>query len=408
MTDIQLTEHGPATVIADLPEATVSVLRAYLRVTSAGSGRWRLKPRGKVGMVRVGDLTVRIEPKLRIEHLLFLISYAVKPVDWLEPIGDAKEITGLVAAVADVYSQCAETTLRQGVLHGYHPVRGPLPVVRGRIRATDQLRNHHGAPFPFEVSYDAFSSDIRENQILRAAAVKALKLPQLTETARNRLAVVIRLLERVSALPDSGPASPLVHPTPLLNRGAERYRVALGLADLILRGSSFDLHRGSVTAHGFMLDMDVVFENFLGAALKKALPERIPGVGRVKHSLYLDAAGRLRAQLDFAWLVNDRPCIVVDAKYKLSKKKHRPDIYQMATYCSALNLSGGHLVYAEGPIQPTVHRLKNSGIRITHHALDLSRPSAEILTAVDALADHLAAGIVVSPQIQSPSPGGRP
>ena len=54
-------------------------------------------------------------------------------------------------------------------------------------------------------------------------------------------------------------------------------------------------------------------------------------------------------------------------------------------------LPHGHLVYAaQRGDTPVPHPVRNAGITLTTHAVDLARPPAEILTSVTVLADFLA------------------
>ncbi len=59
---------------------------------------------------------------------------------------------------------------------------------------------------------------------------------------------------------------------------------------------------------------------------------------------------------------------------------------EMLAYCTALGLSRGHLIYAKGNEQPTVHTVRRAGVTIHCHALDLSLTPPELLGRVNGLA----------------------
>jgi hypothetical protein len=67
---------------------------------------------------------------------------------------------------------------------------------------------------------------------------------------------------------------------------------------------------------------------------------------------------------------------VIDAKYKAEKCKDypNPDLYQILAYCTVLNLSQGHLVYAKGNEVPVQRAVRHAGTRIICHAIDLAQP----------------------------------
>lgn len=61
-----------------------------------------------------------------------------------------------------------------------------LAVLRGRIRVRDQISRHYSVGLPLEVTYDDFTTDIAENQILLAAATRLLRMPGITKPVRQR------------------------------------------------------------------------------------------------------------------------------------------------------------------------------------------------------------------------------
>lgn len=89
-------------------------------------------------------------------------------------------------------------------------------------------------------------------------------------------------------------------------------------------------------------------------------------------------------------MVGDRPVAVFDAKYKLESKTSRytnADLYQMLSYCTALGLTTGWLVYAHGSAAGVRH-VRNSQIRIIQHPLDLTAAPRDLLRQIDELAQR--------------------
>lgn len=66
------------------------------------SAAYYLTPASEVGVAQVGDLTIEIQPKLRIGRVLFLISYAIDRGEWRDESTDL-EVAGLVDAVAPAF-----------------------------------------------------------------------------------------------------------------------------------------------------------------------------------------------------------------------------------------------------------------------------------------------------------------
>lgn len=383
---IQLREHGPAQEVPRLPAQVGRALAPLVSVSDAGSDRSRVTPSSKVGALRAGDVAVHVEPKLDIAHLLFLVDYATRPVSWQEPLAVEDVDAGLAATVADAFAGLATSALSRGVLQGYRPTTTTSPVLRGRAKLTEQF-GVQPLPFPFRVSYAEFCPDCAENRVLRAAADRALRLPRLRPETRKRLDGILRKLSGVTAAPTPW------HST----RANVPYRDALRVAELILSGSGFGPAAGAVPAYGFVLDLDVVFQDFVCVAIGEALDAEVTGVRRAQFQTFLDSAGEVSIIPDFVFLVDGEPAAVADAKYKDGGKRIPTDLYQMVAYCSALGLRRGHLVYAEGPERPVVLEVRHSGVQVVRHALDLTRPPRLLLSAAGRLAAELARDVRSAP-----------
>jgi 5-methylcytosine-specific restriction enzyme subunit McrC len=134
-----------------------------------------------------------------------------------------------------------------------------------------------------------------------------------------------------------------------------------------------------------------VFEDFLTAALTRAF---VPHGGHCgsQESHYLDVAARVRMKPDIVWRRDGSAAAVIDAKYKAEKPSGFPDadLYQMLAYCTALGLPDGHLVYAKGNEVEVSHTVRNAGVRIHAHTLDLAAPPPDLLDQVDDLATRIA------------------
>lgn len=381
---VHLTELGPAGDVERLPPDLKSALAPLVSITDRGARSEVRQRRLKVGMLRAGDTTVYVEPKITLPQLLLLLDYKNDPVEWRDPTTGAAEAGDLAAAVGDVYAGLAERALSQGPLQGYRPAATSSPVLRGRLRLADQLAAHRGVAYPFEITYPRFGPDVPENRILKAAALEMLALPRLRPATRDRLRRIMRQLDAVGP-PTGEPWRP--------DRRNAHYLDALRLAETALRGSAFRPAPGAVPACGFVLDMDRVFEDFVCAALDEALQARARGAQVPRWESTVDVGGLVTIRPDFTFLAGGTPVAVADAKYKVDFTSKRDDIYQMIVYCTALGLPRGHLVYAQSGLPRREHEVRFSGVRIVQHALDLTAPRDRLLAAVDAIADELAADI---------------
>lgn len=389
MTDLRLRESG-LPIVCDVDAEAVAWLVRHNAASAApaGSGRWELRPLQKVGVVRIGTTTVWIQPKLTVSRLLWLLGWARQKVFTLPQQVGLDPTSELVPVLAEAFCIHAERALQLGVLQGYVDLEASEPVLRGRLRADEQLRRRFGLAVPLLVRYDDYLIDIPENQLLKGAAARLLRLPGTPVDAMNRLRVL-----RGAALADVSelvPGRPLPESWP--TRLNARYHDALWLASLILAGGSLEHEPGAVHVDGFLLDLSTVFEHFVAETLSVAL-ERLGGHCQAQDRYTLDEDGTLDIRPDLVWRRGVRPLAVVDAKYKAERPVGFPqaDLYQTLAYATAYNLDCAHLIYAEGNETARQWTVRHSGVRIVAHTLDLSAPPVALLGQVESLAERIAA-----------------
>lgn len=341
-----------------------------------------------MGAARIGDVEVRITPKVPIGRLLFLVGYAQHGAAWRPEDVPLPELTGLVPVMAQVLWRQTERAVHQGLLPGYIALKETSYVLRGRLRETEQLHRHHGLPVPLEIRHDEFTVDISENQILRTACERMLQVPGVDAESLQRLRRLLRDFTDVTSL-DRRDVVPAWQPTRL----NARYHTALRLAELVLRATSVEEGTGGVTVNGFLLDMPKLFEDFITVALREALVADYGGRVDDQDRHRFDEAGRILLRPDIVWKLRGTACAVVDAKYKSEKPAGYPnaDLYQLLAYCTVLGLRQGYLVYAKGSEEPAHHVVRRSGIAIVCHAIDLEAAPSALLDQMSDLATQIAA-----------------
>lgn len=391
MIPIQLSELGePAEVPLSLDQGRL--LAASHVVTAVPSpyrpGTWIIGPAGKIGTVRVGDVVVRILPKVAIRRLLFLLGYSVHGDTWHPDTVPIAEADDLVPVIAQALWRQVSRAIHQGLLPGYLVVEESSHVLRGRLRESEQLHRHHGLPLPLEIRHDEFTVDIAENQILRTACERMLWVPRVDDESARMLRRLLRDFGDVSSIGRGDPVPPWAP-----SRINSRYHAALRFAELVLRSTSVEHAVGAVAVNGFLIDMPLLFEDFVTVALREALEAAYGGrvAGQARH--YFDVAGRVVLRPDIVWRICGSTVAVVDAKYKAEKPRGYPnaDLYQLLAYCTVLGLRTGHLVYAAGNEEAMRYVVRQADVEIFCHALNLNQPPDALLAEVRELAGKLAA-----------------
>ena len=361
-------------------------------------GAYILKPSSWVGAVNIGDQAVIVRPKVSVDRVAFLITYAMDPEKWRDEEINLAPVDDVLEAVALVFARRTRRAINRGLLRGYRREEDALNTIRGRIRFEDQIGRRFGLPLPIEVAYDEYTEDIEQNRLLKTAIHRLGHARMRTETIRQEFRSLRPAFDMVQLGSYARGAVPEVHYTRL----NEHYRPAVELARLIIENSSLELFDGKVSGATFLIDMNRVFERFLYVALREALglSEEYWRRGRV---IYLDKSRNIRMQPDLSWWssgqIGSAPhaIFVGDAKYKKRERDERidkpdfrhGDIYQMLAYCTATKLPYGLLIYAGDEERPRPYEINHADKTIEVDSLDLSGSPAGILQEVDRLAGRI-------------------
>lgn len=373
---------SPRLVNLDPPTAdALQALEVVQLVRTNCADQWEVSAGTKIGVVEAPGLQIVVQPKVDINRLVFLMGYARNPRFWRDDLVWLDRHADLPQALAEGFLAQSRRALEQGLLKGYVTVDESLSVLRGRIREGDQLRRHFGRTLPLEARYDDYSVDIAENRLLLAAAERLLRLPGLLSHQRTGLQRLRLQLADVARLSRGAEL-----PTWVPSRLNARYHSALRLAELVLAGRSFEQRVGGVPVTGYLFNMATIFEDFVTVALKEAF-RVFGGHPQLQYRSHLDEEGQVPIRPDLVWLYRGAPRIVVDAKYKAEKPSGFPqaDLYQVLAYCTVLGLSEGHIVYAKGNEQARRYRVRNAGVDVVIHTLDLDREPEELLGSIERL-----------------------
>jgi 5-methylcytosine-specific restriction enzyme subunit McrC len=349
---------------------------------------WMLTANSRVGVATGDGWDLRVRPKLAVPQLFFLLAYANDPDGWKQLVVPFEREDDLLDAVAEGFSWHALRAVERGLLRGYLNIDDRVFTLRGRIRFGDQIARSATLPLPVEVSYDEYTADVIENQLLKTAAAALLRFPRVPAHARKRLLRLRALLDEVAVI-----NRPREAEAPPITRLNQRYESALRLAELILHNLSITTSRGGYAATGFSFDMNRVFEDFVTTAFTEAMRRHGGTVRAQVAETSLDQAHKLTLKPDISWWIGDSCIAILDAKYKAIEhgNMRHPDAYQMLAYCTAYGLRRGYLLYADDTAtKSTTHVVRNSDVEIVVVELSVQSQREELLAQIDDLADDVA------------------
>jgi 5-methylcytosine-specific restriction enzyme subunit McrC len=166
------------------------------------------------------------------------------------------------------------------------------------------------------------------------------------------------------------------------------------LAKLILQSVSLEFRHGSVHASAFLVDMNIVFEDFVVTALREELklPKTVFQQGLKEGGrLSLDQDAKIGINPDISWWDGSQCTFVGDVKYKrvnVAGIKH-PDLYQLLAYTIAADLPGGLLIYAAGEGEPALHRVRHAGKQLEVVGLNLNGSPEQIIAEIKEVANRI-------------------
>jgi 5-methylcytosine-specific restriction enzyme subunit McrC len=344
-------------------------------------GAFFIRTTSWVGAVVAPNLTVEILPKVKdLRTVLTMFTSGSGLIDWrTDPTvygrGD------LVEGVAELALRTVNAATRRGLVHGYRATDERVPVIRGRLDV-QQLAARPWDSWPAPCRFDEFTPDVAENRVLLAAVRQVARWP-VGPVLRRMAGELLQRLRGVGDSPAPLTESEFIRRSPL----NEHYQPALELARLILEGSGLTQAAGGVTAQSFLVDMNKLFEKWIGDELSARLWPALEVVEQ--GNVALSHSPRVTMTPDLVFRRGMETVFVADVKYKLTGGglARTDDYYQLLAYTTALRLPRGLLIYCRADAAPDrVITVVGGNQRLHTHPVDLGGSPASVAQALDALA----------------------
>ncbi len=308
-------------------------------------GRKGLRARSVVGVIATPDCQLEILPKIEgqddvtLRHrLIHMLAIA------LDIRIDARAITHLgwqpytiLEILIRLFCGKLADAVRQGIPQQYTDHEEDLPTLRGRLDVTRQFSILAVSPQKLACRFDARSSDIALNQVMRAAIGKLSHLARSPHSQR-----ALRELSFVYADISDVPLSALRWDLIRLDRTNLRWRQLLTLARLFLDDRHQQTGAGSIDGHALLFEMNALFEEYVARLLARALAGtdlRVSAQGGHRDCLFDGETGRFRTRPDLIVRRGSRIAFIIDTKWKRITQIHDPkhgvsqsDVYQLMAY----------------------------------------------------------------------------
>ena len=247
---------------------------------------------------------------------------------------------------------------------------------------------------------------------MKAATRLALRVPRVAAEDRRRLLRQVTDLEDVSDTPVRAEHLDRIAVTRL----NAHYEPALRLARLLLENLTLVDRQGGHTASSFLVDMNLLFEDFLTQRLRRALRGRLDVLGQL--GTHLGERRQVPIRPDLVFRRRGQEVYVADIKYKLTgdARARAADYYQLLAYATALDLPEGLLIYCladDGRTQRTITvrhvgtRLHTLAIDLTGRPIDVNRTVAEVADWIEERAGRSARGHRAETETAGADPAGK-
>jgi len=349
-----------------LTERTLTLMEELNRTQPfIETGLKSIRPLNYAGVLRVGDLSIQILPKLfrngnledhhRIisTNLLKMLSYTGNvPIKEISVADLSVEAYDFFEIFMHLFAKHLLHTIKSSQRREYIRTSDDLRVIKGRIdfaKHTNPARMHI-----IPCRYYEFSTDNLMNRTLKFTCHLMARTASDFGTVRM-LRSITDILDQVTLTPVTVPEIDRIAFT-RLNRMFEPY---IRMCRLFLAHSTLTLQASDVESFSLLIPMERLFEEFITEVLRE---DPAFFFGRPIHIESQRSVGKLVTDEDGSELFNLRPDIlvgyphveaIIDTKYKLldatdrRMKVSQSDVYQMYAYATKTTARKIMLLYPD-------------------------------------------------------------
>lgn len=355
-----------------------------------------IRARNYTGFIQFEDLNINLYPKVCksnttkgniLNHVLHWLSFSErikfpfhKNVIGLQDSDDWLEV------LISIFGKITNEVLASSPYQSYQEVTEETNYLKGRLAINQYISTNiiTGKWSSFHCTYDPFIFDNLFNRIVKSVA-KCLVSKTNNADTKNNLNQILFILEEVSDDYFQSFDCDKVNLNPLF----QELLNVLDFCRMFLNMQSISETSSIRSNFCLLLPMEVIFEDYIFALIKKHLPHEMPLAQRGKF-LAKNKIGKDVFKMKPDILLTQRKT-VIDTKYKirnrsLDNKKgiSEADLYQMIVYISQHHYKDGILIYpSDGSEAKDEFELKNSSFTVS--ALDFPIFDKESLLIVEDL-----------------------
>jgi 5-methylcytosine-specific restriction enzyme subunit McrC len=362
-----------------------------------------VNPNASVGHFRLpSGRIVSVEPKVETASIFRMLAYvysaAHKQLLRDEDVQYAADRL-LFEPLVELLNKLVGARARRGLVQDYIRREENLGSFRGALNITPHIQHNIERDNRVYCQFFEQTVDVPDNRVVKTALHHLLQFGGWTSGTTHALIANFHKFDAVTLDRRSGRNLAEAH----YHRLNDDYRPIHELCRMFLAGITVSERVGAFGFRGFLLDMNVLFEQFVQKAFENVLRRR-PARAEIQRSRTLSSnpvAPDIRP--DVTVRSGDNVVAVADAKYKKDEGGPRnPDIYQVVVYGTVLRCKDVYLLYPQTELD-SEHDIPiiNSPVVVKTRRVDIS--TRDLVTRAEQLATKICTNRPNSPSFSTTS-----
>lgn len=338
-----------------------------------------------------------------VRNIYYMLAYAFKTLRHSEYARCAtEEFDNIHTLFAAILSMGLSRQLKHGLYREYVAKAEDLSVLRGKIAMPGTIRHRMQHAPRIACEYDELSENNLLNQILKTSALILVRSPRVAAQYRSALKRQLLFFSEVNTCEPQAIRWPEIR----LNRSNQRYRLMLGVCQLLLTGMLLTTEQGRHRLARVLTDeqMHSLYERFVLSYFQQEFPQLRARSQRIDWAIDEGNRALLPGMYSDILLSLGNAELIIDTKYyghTLQSYRgrvsiHSANLYQIFAYvknrqaiCSSGTQVSGMLLYARTAeeLQPDC-TFQMSGNTVSARTLDLNQDFSMISCALDAIVEE--------------------
>ncbi|NCD12065.1 MAG: restriction endonuclease [Epsilonproteobacteria bacterium] len=352
----------------------------YLKITTKKGLGKVLQAQNYVGLIQTKDgTTIEILPKIQelsedesknilIKMLKTLKKSPFKNVN-MAHLQSTK--MPLLEIFITMFLEELAALVRKGIKSDYITKEENLPFLKGKLKVGEQIKKNNIHKERFYVQYQEFLSDRAENRLIKTTLHYLYKKSHTTKN-QQRIREFLFVFDEISTCKDV--KNDFLHVKP--NRQMKEYKQILLWCKTFLLENAFSPYKGDDIAFALLFDMNLLFESYVGAYLKKK-GLHVSLQDRGKHLVEEPRKFALKPDIVVTCKTNSEKLIIADTKWKIIKEEKdisQSDMYQLFAYGKKYANQTLYLIYPrDGTEQPKLNYCYETGLHLKVLFFDVSK-----------------------------------